>query len=141
MADRIAVLLVVGEATPYVASKKVSLVVDASRTERLKWVQAVQKLENFMLSVPLPTSRKSHSGRSGARFFIRRFFLGFYTAWFDSVLSRQSVTFQPGHLLCWPERPGSAKTGLRLKGSYEQKVAATACTGLQNHIGPIANRV
>jgi hypothetical protein len=91
------VLLVVGEATPYVASKKVSLVVDASRTERLKWVQAVQKLEKFMLSVPLPTSRKSHSGRSGGSIFRPTIFLGFLHS-----LVRQRLVETGSDFSTWP---------------------------------------
>jgi hypothetical protein len=34
------------------------------------------------------------------------------SVWVDSGLSRPPLDFQPGNLLCWPERPGSAKSGL-----------------------------
>jgi len=33
------------------------------------------------------------------------------SVWVDSGLSRPPLDFQPGNLLCWPERPGSARFG------------------------------
>jgi hypothetical protein len=52
--------------------------------------------------------------------------------WVDSSLSRPPLDFQPDNLLCWPERPESARTGHSTQSPLRQHWFEVQITAQQN---------